>query len=208
MSNYQNRWTVLLTGAIAVSLAGCSFRPSAVKVPPINAQEAAKAAFSKYDTNGDGLLSNNELTSCPALVDAMKNHIDKDHDKKLSVEELTNRLAMWVDSGVGASYFTCRVMKKGRPLAGAEVTLVPEVYLDGVIQPAVGVTNKTGSALMAIDSANLPSDLQNLRAVQPGHYRVAITHPSVSIPPKYNTESTLGVEVSFESGRNLVTFNL
>lgn len=77
-----------------------------------------------------------------------------------------------------------------------------------MIQPADGTTSDNGTALLAIDKSNLPADLQNLRGVQQGMYRVEITHPAVAIPAKYNSVTTLGVEVSFETGRNIVTFAL
>ena len=35
--------------------------------------------------------------------------------------------------------------------------------------------------------------------MQPGLYRVEITHPTVTLPAKYNTETTLGREVSGDS---------
>jgi len=189
-------------------LLGCFEGPTPVTVPAIQAEEAADAAFSKYDKDGDGLLGEAELSDCPAFMDAMKNGIDKNRDQQLSKEELAERLSTWVEGGVGASFFSCRVTKKGRPLSGANVQLIPEEFLEGVVQPASGTTDRTGRALLAMDSSNLPEDLQNLRAVQQGHYRVKITHPSVDIPREYNTETKLGVEVSFERGRNSVSFKL
>jgi hypothetical protein len=187
---------------------GCSGGPTPVKVPPIQAEEAADAAFSLYDKDGDGLLKKEELSDCPAFQDAMKNNIDKNKDRQLSKDELVGRLSTWVNGGVGASFFSCRVTSRGRPLVGAQVKLIPEAFFGGVIQPAVGTTDRTGRALMSIDPSNLPEDLQNLRAVQQGHYRVEITHQNAKIPAKYNTETTLGVEVSFEKGRNSVNFKL
>jgi hypothetical protein len=50
--------------------------------------------------------------------------------------------------------------------------------------------------------------LQRIKAVQQGLYRVEITHDSVTIPDKYNTATTLGLEVSFDSGGYLVSFDL
>lgn len=191
----------------AVLILGCSRGPTAVKVPPIKPAAAAEAAVLQYDKNGDGLLETSELSSSPALLDAMK-HVDKNHDMHLSKEELAERFAMWVNGGVGASFLACRVTQGGRPLQGAHIRLVPEDFFDGAIQPAEGTTGKSGVALLSMDKSNLPADLQNLRAVQQGLYRVEITHQSVQIPAKYNTKSTLGLEVSFETGRNFVTFKL
>jgi hypothetical protein len=205
-----SRGTILLISLVvaAGALHGCSRGPTAIKVPPIQPEAAAEAALTLYDKNGDGLLAADELASCPALVDALRNHIDKNNDKRLSKEELTERFAMWAHGGVGLSYLNCRVTIGGRPLEGAQVKLVPENFFDGVIQPAQGTTGSSGSARLAIDKSHLPADLQNFRGVQQGLYRVEITHQSRDIPAKFNSDTTLGVEVSFDSGRNVVTFNL
>jgi hypothetical protein len=37
--------------------------------------------------------------------------------------------------------------------------------------------------------------------IQPGLYRVEITHPTVNVPAKYNSESTLGIEAAI-AGQN------
>jgi hypothetical protein len=205
-----SRGTILMISVVvaADALLGCSRGPIAIKVPPIKPEAAAEGALSLYDKNGDGLLVADELASCPALVDALKNHIDKNNDQRLSKDELTERFAMWAHGGVGLSYLICRVTVGGRPLAGAQVRLIPETFFDGIIQPAEGTTGSSGSARLAIDKSNLPSDLQGFRGVQQGLYRVEITHQGVNIPAKYNAATTLGVEVSFESGRNVVSFNL
>jgi hypothetical protein len=44
-----------------------------------------------------------------------------------------------------------------------------------------------------------PKNAPNMPLVQPGIYRVEITHPSVKIPAKYNTETTLGIEITSAS---------
>jgi hypothetical protein len=38
--------------------------------------------------------------------------------------------------------------------------------------------------------------------IRPGLYRVEITHPSIPVPARYNTETTLGAEVSEASLSN------
>jgi hypothetical protein len=188
-----------------MSVTGCG--PSGVEVPPIRPKQAAESVMAKYDTSGDGELSVEEIAVCPSLVDAMDN-IDADHNRRLSEQEIEDRFKMWVEGGVGAAFLTCSVTQGGRPLPGAKVRFIPEDFLRDVVQPAEGITNSNGAAKMSIDKANLPSDLQGLRAVQQGLYRVEITHDSIDIPPKYNTESELGLEVSFEKGRSVVRFKL
>ncbi len=194
--------------ATAVGAIGCSRGPTAVAPPPIDAAKAAAALIAQYDKSGDGALQESEVAASPAVADAMKSGLDQDNDRALSREEVQTRFEKWVGGGVGASSLSCRVTLAGKPLAGAVVRLIPEAALEGMIQPATGTTNAAGTALLAMDAKNLPADLQNLKAVQQGLYRVEITHDQVPVPAKYNTSTTLGVEVSFDSGRNFLQFKL
>jgi len=197
-----------LVMVLAVTVLGCSGGPTPLTAPLIQVEEAADAAFSQYDKDGDGQLNEEELSNCPALRDAMTNRIDKNKDQQLSREELAERFSMWVNGGVGLTSFMCRVTLKGKSLDGVQVQLVPEEFLGDVIQPAVGTTDKSGLAQLAIDPSHQPADLQDFPAVQQGHYRVQITHPSIEIPPKYNIETILGIEISAERARGLVSFKL
>ena len=193
----------------AAVLLGCSSGPTAVEVPAIEPETVATEAMTLYDKNDDGFLASDELSSCPSLQNAStKPRVDKDNDQRLSKGELVERLETWANGGVGVSYLACSVTKGGRPLVGAQVKLVPETFFGDVIKTAEGTTDTSGSAMLGIDKANLPEALRNLRAVQQGLYRVEITHPSVQIPPKYNTATTLGLEVSFDEGGYMVSFNL
>lgn len=193
--------------AAMILLPGCFGGPSSVKIPPINPSKAAGAAMSQYDTNSDGLLSGAELEKCPALKKDLK-ALDQDGDSKVSEDELTARLDGWLKGRAGASMLNCRVTKGGRGLDGALVQMVPEEFLTDMIQPAEGTTDRGGVAQMAMDSSNLPADMKNFRAVQQGYYRVKITHPSTNLPAKYNTESELGLVISFDTGKSMVTFKL
>ncbi|MCA9269005.1 MAG: hypothetical protein KDA41_11070, partial [Planctomycetales bacterium] len=76
---------------------------------------------------------------------------------------------------------------------------VPEPFLANVIEPATGTTNASGMSAPAIDPSKLPSDMAGVKGVRAGFYRVEITHPTKKLPAKYNTETTLGLEVSNES---------
>jgi len=194
-------------GGVATALLGCSAALEPVGVAPIKPTFAAQNAISQYDTNGDQHLSVDELANCTALHNVFGRY-DRNADGQISQDELAARFEMWASGGLGVSTLACRVTWKGRPLSGAEVKLVAEHFFDGAIQPAAGTTDASGTALLAIDGLHLPADLQNLRGVQQGLYRVEITHPEIEIPTKYNTRSTLGKEVSFESGENLIFFTL
>ena len=188
--------------AVGAMLLGCSGTPAAVSAPLIDPEQAAEAALSQYDTNQDGLLSTEELTPCPALREAIGRY-DQDRDRQISRSELIQRFATWVQSGLGVSSLTCSVTWKGRPLAGAQVKLLPEECFAGVLQPAVGMTDESGIAMLSIDASHLPSDARNMQGVQQGLYRIEIDHPEIEIPARYNTDTRLGKEVSFEMGENV-----
>lgn len=191
----------------AVTLAGCSGSPAPVPVPKIDPAAAATEALSKYDQNSDGKLAKDELMNCPSLLSALES-FDSNHDGSIDQAELEQRFGMWSKSGVGVSSLACRVTYKGRPLDGAKVELIPEDFFHDEVKPAQGVTQGSGSAQMGIDSSFLPADLKRLKGVNQGLYRVVITHPQIEIPAKYNTETQLGLEVSYETGKNMVQFKL
>ncbi len=205
---FRNTQTAMVAVLSAATLIGCSRGPIPLTAPPIQVEEAVDTAFSLYDKDEDGVLGKVELSACPAFQDAMTNSIDKNNDQKLSREELAEKFSMWVNGGVGVTSFICRISLKGKSLKGAQVLLVPEEFFGGIIQPAEGMTDRAGLAQLSIDPSHLPADLQDFRAVQQGHYRVQITHPSIEIPAKYNTETILGIEISTERARDLVDFKL
>lgn len=178
-----------------------------MEVPPINPAESAQAAFEQYDSNSDGKLSESELEACPAIADGRR-LIDKDKNGSITKEELEARLELWVKGGIGASTYACRVRQKRRPLAGAIVKLVPETFMNEAIQPAEGTTDQRGKTSLSMDSSHLPDDLQNFRGVQQGFYRIEVTHPSKEIPAEYNTQSKLGLMITFEKGKSFVDIDL
>ena len=73
---------------------------------------------------------------------------------------------------------------------------------------AVGAVDAAGIASLAITEADLPADLRGLRGVQFGMYRVKITHPSRSIPPKYTNGTELGCEIFPLGEPEFLTYNV
>jgi len=196
----------IVYGVLIVASVGCLGGLEPVDVPQVDAEAAASGAMEMYDKNGDGKLSAEEVAQSPALKASQS--IDQNKDKIIEKEELVRKFSKWATSGIGASTFACRVTHKGQPLKGARVEFVPEEYLQDAFQPAEGTTNRKGIASMGIDSSFLPDDLQRLQAVHQGLYRVVITHPSVDIPSKYNTNTELGLEITFGLSKDFVPFNL
>jgi hypothetical protein len=175
---------------LAMFLSGCGGL-STVEPPDVDAGAAGAAAIERYDKDADAFLSEEELQALPALTLATA---DKDKDGKVSADEIAERIRLWSDGETGLMTFYCNVTLDGRILEGAEVKLDPEPFLGDAVKPASGVMRSDG-AILKIDPELLPEDLKMMRGVQPGLYKVRITHPSAKIPARYNTETTLGQEV-------------
>ena len=77
--------------------------------------------------------------------------------------------------------------------------MTPEPFLEGAIAPATGEAKRGGNGFLGMAREDLPHNAPNLPLVQPGLYRVEITHPSQQIPPKYNSSTKLGLEVAQDS---------
>ena len=155
-----------------------------------------------YDSNKDGYVAGEELDAAPALKASLVT-LDSDGDGKVSVEELTARIQAWKDSRIGIMSVRCAVVMKGRPLVGAIVTYDPEPYLADYIATATGTTDEFGYASMSIPKESRPTP-DAPPGVRFGLYRVRISineSGNESIPAKYNTNTILGQEISFEDPR-------
>jgi hypothetical protein len=177
---------------LALVVGGCSSGPQRVKAPKINVNAAARQAIELYDTNHDGKLSVEELAKCPGILISIDAY-DANHDKFVDEQEIQNRLSHLLN-GTGGTQLGCNVSYQGKPLAGAKVVFEPEAYLGTDIQSAEGETNNYGVAQLGIPSDKVPAALKNAKIVQYGTFKVRITHPTIKIPAKYNTETTLGYE--------------
>lgn len=181
-------------------LSGCGSSGPPRIVPDLPDASAADKAMELYDTNRDGFLDAKELEKAPGLKAALKQK-----DGKISKEEIAERIKGWADSHFGRVRVPCRVTHNGIPLGGAKVTFVPETFLGGTLQPGSGTTSVTGDVNVSCASgADSPVPGLSL-----GFYRVEITKAGENIPAKYNTETTLGAEVTggYEA-RNGLKFEL
>ena len=170
--------------------------------PDIDSESAADAAIELYDQNGDGALDLKELESCRGMLSAVQVY-DRDGDKKVSKEEIVDRINTWHD-GPAMMTLSCRVTMDGRPLIGAEVQYVPEDYLKDWLPTATGTSGANGVTSISIPAELLPSTHKRLRAIYAGTYRIEVNHPSVEIPSKYNTNTIFGREVSLQTGTSPV----
>lgn len=185
-----------------LELSGCRKGPAAVYVPEVDPETASVQAMEMYDTDKDGALSDAELAACPGIL-RHKQLYDTDGGGTITQQEIAEQLSQLLASKVGVTSLRVQVRLNGRPLAGAQVKIVPEKYLGSDVKSAVGITNDRGTATMDIpDSDSLPSE-QGLLGVHYGTYKLEVTHPTISIPEKYNNKTTLGYETE-KGNPNLV----
>lgn len=178
---------------LIVCLVGCSRGPARVDPPDIDLEAAAEQAIALYDKDQSGSLNKVELVACPGMLAQMSAY-DKDSNGEITLAEINERLASLYKARVGLTALMCEIRVNGKPLSNATVTFEPEPYLGDDMKTAVGTTDSSGSAEMSISEDELPSDLKDIRAVQYGTFKVRVTHPTVTIPSKYNTNTTLGYE--------------
>jgi hypothetical protein len=185
------RWPVLLAGMLSLLGAGCSSQPGRIEVPSLDPEGASQRALSEFDADRDGALTRKELDRCPGLKAGLA-AIDLDKDGRLTAEEIAACLRKYQQTKVGLWNIGAYVTLDGRAVDGAVVTLVPEKFLGGGVQPATGTTDAAGCCYFKVERAELPG-------VQPGIYRIEVSKKDATgretIPPRYNSETTLGLEV-------------
>jgi hypothetical protein len=189
----------LILFSAALACVGCSQRPAPVPLPDFDPPTAGKAAIIDYDTDGDQALAGDELDRVPGIKKSLA-AFDVNVDGKVTAEEIAARLQQTFDQKLGlCPPFGCRVLLDGRPLVGATVRFVPEAFLGGTTKLASGVTDQQGIARVQVAQEELPSKLKGIRGIQPGIFKVEITHPQFDIPAIYNTQTIFGQEISNES---------
>lgn len=187
----------LAASLLTMPLASCSFGPSRVTQPGINASRAGSQAVETYDKNSDGVISGDELEHAPALKAAMK-RLDTNGDKGVSADEITARIKKWQEMRTGLMGFGFTVTLDGRPLEGATVTFEPEPFLGDEIKLAVATTDTFGTGGPSIPK-ELRADPSMPPGIQIGLYRVKISKVAGGkelIPRKYNEETILGQEAA------------
>ena len=171
---------------------GCASKPARVTAPRIDAPRAASEAIRLCDRDGDGAVSPAEAAASPGLAAAFE-RIDTNHDGSLSAAEITARIADWANHRVGIVALPVQITWNGKPLADGRAEFIPEPYLARWLKPAYAVISPSGNCSPSL----LPEDLpQGLRmGINCGFYTVRVTHPTLKVPPRYNDESILGIEI-------------
>lgn len=171
--------------------------PPRIASPAFDPSVNSAKAMELYDTDKDGKISGEELDNAPGLKAALK-VMKTDKEKGITKEQIADRLKKWLDSRIGRTSLSCIVQHNGKPLEGAKVKFIPEKFLkDALPETGEGVTNQNGMAMISVPTQPGPDSLPP--GIPPGMYRVEITKDGEAIPAKYNTETTLGQEVSLDN---------
>jgi hypothetical protein len=110
----------------------------------------------------------------------------------LTLDEITAYLQKWKESPAVILGGGVQVFLDGQPLAGATVTYEPEKFMGPAYQASSGTTDTSGSVDLKGQDAKYPG-------LYLGFYRVRVSKSQggkESLPSRYNTETTLGKEVS------------
>jgi hypothetical protein len=180
---------------VCILLTGCGGQPRRLLPPDVDPDAAAAMVMDLYDGNDNGVLDPLELRACPALAGSLDKY-DGDANGALTAEEIAHGIERWRSGQTGVLSLPFQVLWAGQALEGAQVRLVPEECLGDEVLPAVGTAGPGGRGFIGIEPNLLPAGAPRVPLVQPGLYRVEITHPNVSLPEKYNTHTTLGIEVA------------
>ena len=199
MSRRSKSCVLAITLLLLATIVSCQHGPAPAKQPGINASQAGKLAMEQYDKNGDGKVAGDELDKAPGLKAALKT-LDTNGDGAVSADEVEARVNAWIDMKVGMILLRCRVTLDGDPLTGAKVVFEPESFLGDEIKAASGETNIYGD-VGAVIPPEERTDPTLPGGAHIGLYKVRISkivNGNETIPARYNTETILGQEVSFD----------
>ena len=175
---------------------GCSNRPSRIHQAEVDFDEAVAAILAESDADSSGSIDAEEAAKFPSIKKRFS-AFDSNGDGSLGADELTSRLKSIFDPNVGLMSATCVVNTGGTIPVGATVKFVPEGFLRKYIPGAEGVVRRDGITVLSIDQGDLPQGSPVSKGlIRPGLYRVEITHPDQTIPEQFNSQTELGEEVS------------
>ena len=157
--------------------------------PKYKPAKVAAAAMKQYDLDSNGTIDRKELDVSPTLSAAM-DRIDGDENGQLTEEEIATFVQeKWLGEKAGGIRVKCVVKMDGRDLPNAKVVFEPDAFIGDLVGSATGKTMGDGFTTLSD-----PTIEQG--GVRPGLYLVRITTEDGKVPAKYNTETTLGVEVA------------
>ena len=180
---------LILAISLCVSVIGCGPRRSKrLKAPAYNTQAIATAAMKQYDLNGDGQISGDELDKASSIKYAFPNM------PAVTSTEIANRVRIWKESRLGLQTASVKLVKDGKPVEGAEVTVSSEDFMGGKKIQFSDTTNVSG-----VITLTAPNE-DNLPGIPCGFYKIEV---------KYQGKThNLGIEVGENSGGDAPTLEL
>jgi hypothetical protein len=175
------------------AIAGCSSGPQEISIPIVDSSDAASAAIEQGDKDGDGQISKAEAVATPSLLDAFDTY-DANKDGKLDEMEIETRIASWPARGPGIVSIAFDVKLDGQPLTDAKVILEPELFTGDVLPPAEAVTANGGVCGPTVSPDLLSKEVPV--GLFCGLYRIKVTHPTKTIPARYNENTEIGIEIA------------
>lgn len=197
--NYRCHALMISLGFVVMLPAGCSREATPIALPAVSAADAGAAAVAAYDENENGVIDTEELLLAPALR-AAQPRLDTNTDGQITAGEIVARIETWQATGLGLLTVPVEVTLDGQPLEGATVTLKPARFLGDAFKPAIGITKPSGRTTVSLAEADLAN--AGTTGVPPGFYTVHISKfvdGKESLPPRYNAQTTLGVEVALDT---------
>lgn len=175
---------VLLAALPMLLFGGCGASSRSGATPPrVDPATAAAEAVERMDSDGDSHVSPLEAVASPAIASEFRRY-DVNGDGQLSADEIESRITELFSRAVGLLKVECTVTRRGRPLTGAEVRFIPESFLGDSLTAATATTDDKGFCSPSIPQDKLPASVGHLQMMQPGIYRVEISHPSITGEPE------------------------
>ena len=181
---------LILAISLCVSIIGCfgPRRSKRLKAPAYDTQAIASAAMKQYDLNGDGQISGDELDKALSIKYAFPGMT------AVTSTEIANRVRIWKESRLGLQTASVKIVKDGKPVDGAEVTVSSEDFMGGNKIQFSNTTNASG-----VITLTAPNE-ENLPGIQCGFYKIEVKYQGKT----YN----LGIEVGENTGGDSPTLEL
>ena len=184
----RSEFAAVFFALAALLVGGCSKHAARVAAPTVDAAAAGQAAMEQYDTNHDGAIAGKELDACPAIKSGLAD-LDNHGDGRVTAATIAARIRQW-RARAGAMSVDVIVQLDGRPLDKATVVFDPEKFLGPNFSPAEGISTASGfTAIRRKLGLGVPLGLYNIRITK-------LVDGKESIPARYNTHTTLGIEVA------------
>ncbi|MCO6044322.1 hypothetical protein NG895_10430 [Aeoliella sp. ICT_H6.2] len=194
---YKTVWMVILACAAVCGCGGSEEQDFLNR--SVSPSSLVSQAMQQSDTNGDGQLDAAELESCISLRDSLSAY-DTDGDGAISQAELLARIEQLFKDGVILTNVSCTVTKGRSPVSNARVVFEPAPFMESVLEPASGVTDSSGVALIAVADDRLPDELKGKPVMHIGLYEVTIDSGSntTKFGHEVDPDSRTGVSPTFD----------